>query len=721
MHKRQGSVPRLIAVAVAVFFAQFALGDTPVSDPVTGRGAWSQANPDSATDGRDFLLAWIDWRSGRAAVYATRVDAGGTVLDPEGIQVSDAALGDAYSPSVTWAGDSYVVVWQQQSRCGIRRITPDGRIAADAGSLSLNGGCWNPRVAALNGALIVAANGNYGRSGMAIIDGTKFRELDANIGGPFDLACTRSECRLVWDSFGTLKERRFGRDGERLANDRVLATDAMAAAIAATDDRFLVAWRDRTLLGEPSRRIWALELDAQSVAGKPYIAVQTATPALVDVGVSPSGRGFMIAWSQERGAGFDHRHGLRTDAVDPRPEMEIRAVRVGDGPEEQRIVSHANVLRHERPAIASNGLTHLGAWIEERSRKIAAGILNDHRAASRIAVTRTAAMQSEPHILNCGDHLLVTWAEERHADGRSSILARRFHLSGEALDAGPIVIADSTESQHRPVGAFDGNSYLVAWHAGSRTHARRIDRDFSPAAAVLSFAEDQIGAAPAAVGTGRGFAVLHGEGRELVLTRIGAGSSPDRTPISGWHDGQYALGWTGAELMAVWSGYDHRVQAARVSWGGVRLGSDVLVGFGNNSVYSLSMACDASECITAWGELREGVKTATIANGRSFLLYEPNPEAPYYRAQSTDRYRPSVVRAAGEYKVISYGPDGALYQRSVRDGALSAESTVNELSVDGEDFALAATADGLLTIYSRSVPGPGYGGSRRLFLHRHAQ
>ncbi len=633
---------------------------------------------------------------------------------------------------MAWTGDSYIVVWQQQDGCRLRWIATDGRI--DGIGRVLDGQCLSPRAAALNGTTIVAAFLWHGVLAAAVIESTgEVRSINpVQGGGWFDLACTRTECWWVWDSRGRVTGRRLGPNGETLSHDRVLATDAMLPSIAATEDRFLLTWLDPSAFGVPSRRIWARELDAEAepVAGsrfEPFIVAQTTKSAFLDARVSRSGRGFMVAWIQERGdAPIDHRSGVRSDDVadhtayvpPPDAQFEIRVQRIGDGEEGQLLVAHSNVALDQPPSIASNGVTHIGAWIERSSRKIAAVILNDG-ARSRIAVTRTAAAQSEPQVVNCGDHLLVVWAEERNA--KDVILARRFQLSGEALDLDPIVIANADANQHRPVAAFDGQSYLVAWHDGSRVYARRLHRDGTPEGEALALSGNVAGGPPAVVGTDRGFTVLHGPRPQMMLKRNGSGSSFERTVIAESRVGAYALGWTGTEVVAVWSDYDHRVHAARSSSDGARLGPDILVGFGNSSTGPLSIACGATECIAAWSPFWESIKTASIANGQALPVFETLPEPPYYRAQSGDRYRPTVVRIAGEFKVITYGPDGTLYMRSVRDLVVSAESVLSEPSVEAEDYAIAAAGEGLVTVYSRPVSGPGYGGSRRLFLRLHAQ
>jgi hypothetical protein len=729
MHKLQGSASRLlIAVVLAAFTTIPAFAETPISDPVLGRGASWQAAPVSATDGRDFLLVWVDGRSGYSALYATRVTADGTVLDPDGILVADSVVDSAQRPSVAWTGDSYIVVWQQDG-CRFRRIAPDGRIDDTAGRVL--SWCQEPRVAALGGAAIVAGSrSSEVEIEVGVIESNgDVRKVDSAFGRPFDIACTRAECRLVWESRGIVSGRRLGRHGERLSIDRVLATDALGPTIAATEERFLVAWRDRTNPGSFSRRIRAQELDADSELGeskfKPFVVIETTTPVLINARTSSSGSGFLVTWTQEREQEepIDRRHGIRVNYVPyvPPPPLEIRARRIGDGEEERLMIAPSNVAQSE-PAVASNGLTHLGAWIEDSPSKIAAVVLHDV-ARTPIAVTRTARQQSEPYVVSCGDHLLVVWAEEQDG-GRYSVLARRFRFSGEPLDARPVVVAQKVDSQHRPAAAFDGHSYLIAWNEEYRVQARRLHRDGTLAAEVFTLGEyDLTQGTPAVVGTDRGFAVLHADRAQLILTRIGAESSVERTAIAeshglmtGWFDGSYALGWTGTELVPVWSDRT-RIQSARLTSAGENLSFVFSLALRDHFPEAPSIACGVTDCIAAWEEYRDGVRTVSI--GKWVAL--PVGEAGYYQTPWTDRYHPTVVRADGEFKVISYG-DGLLHVRPVRDGLARAESTLDESRVDYyRDYAVVSTPEGLVTVYSRPVAGPGFGGSRRLFLRRHAQ
>ena len=722
MHKLRGTIARLLITVVTAFATLSGFGETPISDPVSARGASYQSRPASATDGRDFLLVWTDLRSGRPAIYGTRVAEDGSVLDPEGIPISDAAEW-ASSPSVAWTGNSYIVVWQRGlDGCRFRRIAPDGRIDDRAGNV-LSGGCQRPRVAGIGGRAVVAASRGYSNGEVEVIESTgAVRTVASTHGAILDVACTRSECWLVWDWIGFVMGRRLGPLGESLGGDRMLALSADGAKIAATRDRFLLTWRDRRYPDPRSQRIWAQELDAES---EPFMVTETKRPSIVDMRVAPSGRDFIVAWTQEREKSpSDLGPGIRSDDIAvPYPRslsahIEIRARRIDGGENEYLTVAQSNVARFETPSIASNGVKHIAAWIENDSNKVTAAVSSDDGAFSRILVTRTARPQSEPYVVNARDHLLVVWVEELN-DRKYSVLARRFRFSGEPLDVHPIVIASTAASQHRPVAAFDGNAYLVAWHESSRVYARRLNRDGSLDAEVLALSgENPIEGTTAVVGTDRGFAVLHTDGRQLILSRIAEGATIERTVVAENRNRSCALSSTGSELVAIWSDANNRVQGARFTFTGLPLGPQILVGFGPQGATSLSLACETSQCVAAWGEFLGGVKTASIGNGWSFLLTEPIPDPPYYRVPSTDRYRPVVLRAGNEFKVISYGPGGALYAQTVRDGVVFSESVLNEPPIEYEDYAIGSIPEGLVTVYSRSASGPGYGGSRRLFMRR---
>jgi hypothetical protein len=78
------------------------------------QAAGAQYSPALAFNGTDYLVAWSDERNlGTSGVdiYGTRLTPAGTVLDPGGIPITQAA-GDQVSPAVASASGGFLVVWE---------------------------------------------------------------------------------------------------------------------------------------------------------------------------------------------------------------------------------------------------------------------------------------------------------------------------------------------------------------------------------------------------------------------------------------------------------------------------------------------------------------------------------------------------------------------------------------------------------------------------------
>jgi len=58
-----------------------------------------------------FLVAWADWKDGRPVIYGTRVTQTGVVLDPNAIRIGPAVQGE--SPAVAFDGHNFLVVSQR--------------------------------------------------------------------------------------------------------------------------------------------------------------------------------------------------------------------------------------------------------------------------------------------------------------------------------------------------------------------------------------------------------------------------------------------------------------------------------------------------------------------------------------------------------------------------------------------------------------------------------
>jgi hypothetical protein len=73
--------------------------------------ASAQFEPDVASDGTDYFVAWTDFRSGNNHdIYGARVSGEGSVLDPSGLALCTDGV-QQYTPKVAFDGANYVAAW----------------------------------------------------------------------------------------------------------------------------------------------------------------------------------------------------------------------------------------------------------------------------------------------------------------------------------------------------------------------------------------------------------------------------------------------------------------------------------------------------------------------------------------------------------------------------------------------------------------------------------
>lgn len=102
-------------------------------ETIISTAAGDQTSPAVVWDGKNYFVVWMDGRKDRAQdIYGTRIDRNGKVLDPDGIVIS-ASQGEQGYPALAWNGENTVVVWVDR-RDGIQyalygtRIDPKGTV-----------------------------------------------------------------------------------------------------------------------------------------------------------------------------------------------------------------------------------------------------------------------------------------------------------------------------------------------------------------------------------------------------------------------------------------------------------------------------------------------------------------------------------------------------------------------------------------------------------------
>src|SRR4029077_15522368 len=144
----------LVLLTVAAAVAEVS-GERPISEPAYGPPPGQRYGAAAASDGRDFLVAWVDTQRNRGNTghqYATRMNAAGEVLDPLGIRLPTISPRN-YRVDVVFLGDAYLVYWNETSPPSPyatalmgARISRDGilldsapRMLADRANVNLHG------------------------------------------------------------------------------------------------------------------------------------------------------------------------------------------------------------------------------------------------------------------------------------------------------------------------------------------------------------------------------------------------------------------------------------------------------------------------------------------------------------------------------------------------------------------------------------------------------
>jgi hypothetical protein len=385
-----------------------------------------------ASDGTDFLVTWGDNRTGTTQVEAARVTGAGTVLDPSGILVSTTGGGNA---DVAWGTDRYLLVWQTGS------FLPDADIAGarvDATGTVLD---------ATPIAISTAAEGQVVPS--VWWGGTVFLAAwdDMRRGVDFDS-----------DIYGT----RVDLSGSVL-DPSGIAIEAgpgtrFAPGIAWGGSNFLVEWNDST---ETNDIVAKRVSDTGAVLDAPARLISSSSDWQMAPATAWNGSVFLVVWEEYRGIDASDIYGARVDAngvvLDP-----------------AGLVISAATSSQRSPAVASNGSDFLVVWKDVRggsyydiygARVTGAGALLD---PGGLAISTASFDQQDPAVAWNGTNYLVAWADQRTDYPDGDIYGGRVSATAPSvtavLDGSGFAISAATEAQSHPSVAAGGSTWLVAWH-----------------------------------------------------------------------------------------------------------------------------------------------------------------------------------------------------------------------------------------------------------------
>ncbi len=573
--------------------------ERPASEPFHVPAIEYQEYPRVARAGNLYLVVWADWRGENSVdVFGSRVTTQGEILDPEGIPIS-LREDDQYMPTVASDGEGFLVAWEDYYDEGVygARVTGEG-VVQDLDPIRISGanaGGELPSIAWDGTNYLVAwsawaGDDIYGARvspGGSVLDETPIQISTApGVQWAPSLAWNGSEYLVAWESYpapgvgSDIYAARVTADGDVLDPAGIAISTQTGyeqySSVASRGDEFLVVWDDER--AGPDENVYGSRVAADGTVLDPEgIAISTAGGSEWAPTVASDGTNYFVTWGDAR-SGYNV-YGARVTGGGV--VLDTEGIPISTAPDNQYW-----------PGVTWDGLNYFVAWADEReggdiygARVTPGGGVLDPNG---IVLALSANNQSDVTIARGEDQYLAVWEDDR-ADvwGPTDVYATRLNSSGQVLDGSGLAVSTNVGSQEKPVAAWNGTNYLVAWNdRGAAASGIRGSRVTS-GGQVLDRPALRIGTPPAtevAIGASGDAnlvvwvsgGIVHGarvSPSGVVLDPDGIRISPpgDPTAISP------AVAWSGSSYLVIWSagaGPDRNVYGARVSASGVVLDPD---------------------------------------------------------------------------------------------------------------------------------------------------
>jgi hypothetical protein len=429
------------AVLDPVVSAEYGL-DTPIPGPAAG----SQFSPDvsySGVAGAEYLVVWADYRreaTFTSDVFAARVNAAGTVLDPAGIHLPTTNLvGHQYDPAVAFGAGQWFIVYAETTFPQIRgmKLLPDGSILSpdfDVSSRDFETVETEPDI-----AFNPVAGGTTSRFMVT------WRTANAGI-----------DCQSHQVSSSGGAGARFSVTADPTAQNPAIAAGG-------PNDGFVVTWADHAA---GNWNVLARQINATMTAASPTQTITTNggtqwTPAIA---FAP-GVGYLVVWEDTRAGTSDIFGNVLTTLGNPQPGGNVS------------LAAAAN--NQFAPALASgagtNGRTMLLTWTDSRTDSngdifgarveplggsvIAIDDPSGLAISTAVAPQQTSAVAYDP----VAARFLAVWRDERNTSFANIVGARVAADTGAVVDPSGLVLGQSFNQQTAPAVAACAGRYLAVW------------------------------------------------------------------------------------------------------------------------------------------------------------------------------------------------------------------------------------------------------------------
>ncbi len=387
-----------------------------------------QIHPSAAFDGKNLLVVWDDYRNGENAIYATRIDTLGNVLEPNGFLISQMDKNFREYPVVAFDGQNYFAFWHDSwtgnsDILGVR-INTEGKILDSVfTNITFSGNKQVTPVADYisgNGTLL-AVWSDYLSEHSSIV-GTRINPVE-----PYNL----------------LDSRPFVIHTGK--------TDQQNPAIAGNGNVFLVVWEDYKE-GESdilAKRVSTdgIVLDSQPVVVSNDEKLQGKPSVLFD------GENFLVVWEDTRNGTFDI-FGRRVS-----PEGEVI-----DSISQPLIVLEKD---QRKTKIAKNGAANLVVWEEAVTSYefdiLGARFTNDWVLldTTPIAISKLFGYQLSPVVCSDGENFYVVWVDFRR--GTAQLFGTIITSNGENLYPNGIQLTSTPFHEINPSIHYANGMIFLSW------------------------------------------------------------------------------------------------------------------------------------------------------------------------------------------------------------------------------------------------------------------
>lgn len=407
-----------------------------------------------ATNGDGYLAVWHDSRRGQSVswlaigtthVYASRLAADGTLLDPAGIYI-----GAGFGAEVVWTGRSYVVAWTSSEGLHVAAVAPDGTISGRR-TLPSKTTFGAPEMAS-NGTTIALITSS-GELFILDLDLGVVAQRDARpVTGAFNrlsIAAAAGQYLIATTNTLGLSLRTVADDGTLTPYRQLGAsTSATDVDVASDGQSYMVMWRTEL------NALMAQRVTTTNVESGDAVTLVRGSRDTTNVTRQLQAPG--ISWRNGEYFATYHFVSSGTSSI----HHDLYAMRVSrDGAPIGSIVSVARTRSTERPDFAtkSDG-SGVMVWVD-RERRLRAGYFDNVSLAAGVPFFRevsaaSAARTQTRASITAVDHTAVVLWHEASANLRQLRIARE--------NGSPVVVADSIAPRWQDV-VFDGTAVWVLW------------------------------------------------------------------------------------------------------------------------------------------------------------------------------------------------------------------------------------------------------------------